>query len=155
MRVGRSVPSSNSVLVVGGLANMRNKCLMDKIIKYNYDVSRLRNSNMVSVLEEGLQESQNSTRNQPRICLGSSSTMLNHQYKYASFLDNFRGKWRLRWKKSQNLHISTGKILWAGLANPDSRRVSGWMKCDYIIIIFCYFAKYMVMHFLYCPGKSC
>ena len=117
MRVGRSTPSSYNGLVVGGLTNMSNKCLTDKIIKYNYGVSGLRNPNMVSVLEEGLQESQNSTRNQPRICLGSSSTMLNYQHKYVSFLDNSREKRRLRWKKSQKHPISTGSILfvsWAG-----------------------------------------
>lgn len=35
MRVGRSTPSSDNVLVVGELTNMQNKCLLDKIIKYN------------------------------------------------------------------------------------------------------------------------
>lgn len=70
MRVGRSTPSSDDVLVVRGLTDTQNKCLVDKIIKYNYDVSGLRNPNMVSVSDEDLQESQNSTRNHPRICLG-------------------------------------------------------------------------------------
>lgn len=105
MRVGRSTPSSNNVLVVGGLTNMQNKCLMDEIIRYNHDVSGLRNPNMVSVLGEGLQENQNSTRNQPRICLGSSSTMLNYQQKYVSFLDNSRWKTEAQMEEEPHPHF--------------------------------------------------
>jgi len=47
LRVGRPTPSSDNVLVFGALITMQKKCLIDKIIKYNYDVSGLTNRKTV------------------------------------------------------------------------------------------------------------